>query len=309
MTDTMILTTLGGIWGLFQNENEAIVDGNLSSIQALAVILAAMLAAFSLIRTSVDYVHGDGRFGWQLMRPITILLLVMNFSTVCSAMDGVVNIFTREICKISDSSLSDLGDAIGEAFSSLGEAQADLIKATDELAEQEEWGLWKKIKEAVRIAASSFLKTSRISTLTAVAFVGRCVMELAFFGVQALAAGILALIRMLGPFIVALSIPEVWKGGATGWVARYIQVSMWVPTGYFLIGVFTAYFRAVCRDITNGGLEAGIFIIGTSLLVVTTGMMLSIPKIASWFINSSGSNNAQSGLERSLQSLGRHLIK
>lgn len=38
-------------------------------------------------------------------------------------------------------------------------------------------------------------------------------------------------------------------------------------------------------------------------------MMLSIPKIASWFINSSGSNNAQSGLERSLQSLGRHLIK
>ena len=79
MTDTMILTTLGGIWGLFQNENEAIVDGNLSSIQALAVILAAMLAAFSLIRTSVDYVHGDGRFGWQLMRPITILLLVMNF--------------------------------------------------------------------------------------------------------------------------------------------------------------------------------------------------------------------------------------
>ena len=173
MTDTMILTTLGGIWGLFQNENEAIVDGNLSSIQALAVILAAMLAAFSLIRTSVDYVHGDGRFGWQLMRPITILLLVMNFSTVCSAMDGVVNIFTREICKISDSSLSDLGDAIGEAFSSLGEAQADLIKATDELAEQEEWGLWKKIKEAVRIAASSFLKTSRISTLTVVAFVGR----------------------------------------------------------------------------------------------------------------------------------------
>ena len=87
-------------------------------------------------------------------------------------------------------SLSDLGDAIGEAFSSLGEAQADLIKATDELAEQEEWGLWKKIKEAVRIAASSFLKTSRISTLTVVAFVGRCVMELAFFGVQALAAGI-----------------------------------------------------------------------------------------------------------------------
>ena len=133
----MILTTLGGIWGLFQNENEAIVDGNLSSIQALAVILAAMLAAFSLIRTSVDYVHGDGRCGWQLMRPITILLLVMNFSTVCSAMDGVVNIFTREICKISDSSLSDLGDAIGEAFSSLGEAQADLIKATDELAEQD----------------------------------------------------------------------------------------------------------------------------------------------------------------------------
>jgi len=87
------------------------------------------------------------------------------------------------------------------------------------------------------------------------------------------------------------------------------EIHTGIHVGSFLIGVFTAYFRAVCRDITNGGLEAGIFIIGTSLLVVTTGMMLSIPKIASWFINSSGSNNAQSGLERSLQSLGRHLIK
>ena len=80
-------------------------------------------------------------------------------------------------------------------------------------------------------------------------------------------------------------------------------------SGFFLLGVFRAACRAGCWVITHGGLEAGIVIIGTSLLVVTTGMMLSIPKIASWFINSSGSNNAQSGLERSLQSLGRHLIK
>lgn len=309
MTNMTILTTLGGIWGIFQNENETIVDEYLASIQALAVILAAMLAAFSLIRTSVDYVHGEGRFGWQLMRPITILLLVMNFSMVCSAMDGVVNIFTREISKISDSSLSDLGDAIGDAFSNLGATQVDLIKATDELAEQEEWGLWRKIKEGVRIATSTFFKTAQISTLTSIAFVGRGIMEFAFLGVQSVAAVILALIRLFGPFIVALSIPEGWKSGASGWVARYIQISMWVPIGFFMIGVLTAYFKAICRGITDDGLEAGIFIIGTSLMVVTIGMMLSLPKIASWFINSSGSNNAQSGLERSLQSLGRHLIK
>ena len=80
MTAMTILATTGGIWGILQRVTDEIVDERLATFQSLAVILAAMLAALSLIRTTSDYVHGESRFGWQLMRPIVMLLCVMNFS-------------------------------------------------------------------------------------------------------------------------------------------------------------------------------------------------------------------------------------
>ena len=83
-----MLAATVGLWGRLQDVNETVVAGRFSALQALAVILAAMLAAFSLIKTSSDYVQGESRFGWQLMRPIVILLCVMCFSPLCTAFEG-----------------------------------------------------------------------------------------------------------------------------------------------------------------------------------------------------------------------------
>lgn len=305
----MTLAAAGGIWGTLQRVTDEIVDERLAAFQSLAVILAAMLAALSLIRTASDYVHGESRFGWQLMRPMALLLCVMNFSLICTAFEGVVNIFTREIAETSDSSIADLNDAINDSFSELKTMQTDMARTADELAEQEGWGFWKKIKEGVRIAASSFFKTSQVTTMSVLAFVGRLITEMVFFVFQMLAALYLAILRLAGPFIVALSIPEAWKNGLTGWTARYIQISLWVPIGFLVIWMLTAFFEAICDGIISGGLESGIFIIGVGMMAVTVSAVMAVPKIASWFINSSGSGNAQSSLERSLQSIGRHMMK
>lgn len=309
MTAMTILATTGGIWGILQRVTDEIVDERLATFQSLAVILAAMLAALSLIRTTSDYVHGESRFGWQLMRPIVMLLCVMNFSLACTAFEGVVNIFTREIAESSDSSISDLNDAISDSFSELKTMQTDMAKTADEMAEQEGWGLWKKIKEGVKIAASSFFKTSQVTALSALAFVGRLITEMVFFVFQMLAALYLAILRLAGPFIVALSIPDAWKGGLAGWLARYIQISLWIPIGFLVIWMLTAFFEAICDSLISGGLESGIFIIGIGMMVVTVSAVMAVPKIASWFINSAGSGNAQSSLERSLQSIGRRIMK
>jgi len=309
MTGGTMLAATVGLWGRLQDVNETVVAGRFSALQALAVILAAMLAAFSLIKTSSDYVQGESRFGWQLMRPIVILLCVMCFSPLCTAFEGMVNIFTREMAEISDTSIADLNGVITDSFGSLGSQTTDMAEAADELAEQEGWGFWRKLKEGLRIAASSFFKTSQVSQLSVLAFCGRLITELVFFMFQLLASLYLALLRLSGPFIVALSIPEEWKSGVSGWIARYIQISLWMPVGYIVIWILTAYFEAVCEAIISGGLEAGIFVIGIGLVAVTVTAILAVPKLASWFINSSGSGNAQSGLERSLQGLGRRLMK
>ena len=304
MTGGTVLAATAGLWGRLQDVNETVVAERFSALQALAVILAAMLAAFSLIKTSSDYVLGESRFGWQFMRPVVILLCVMCFSPICTAFEGMVNIFTREIAEVSGTSISDLNDIISDSFGSLRSQTSDMAREADELAEQEGWGFWRKLKEGLRIAASSFFKTSQVSQLSVLAFCGRLITELVFFMFQLLASLYLALLRLSGPFIIALSIPEEWKSGVSGWIARYIQISLWMPVGYIVIWILTAYFEAVCGAIISGGLEAGIF-----LVAVTVTAILAVPKIASWFINSTGSGNAQSGLERSLQGLGRRLMK
>lgn len=304
-------TTLAaaGIWGTLQEVTDTIVDGKLGAFQSLAVILAAMLAALSLVRTAGGYVRGESRLGWETMRPLALLLCVMNFGLLCTAFEGVVGIFAREIAESTDSGMSDLNDAISEAFGSLKDSHAEMAEAADDLAEEEGWGFWRKLREGLRIASASFFKTSQVSVLTVTAFAGRLVTEMVFFVFQMLAALYLAVLRLSGPFIVALSIPEEWKGGFAGWAARYIQISLWVPTGYLVIWMLTAFFEAVCAGIVAGGMEAGVFVIGIGLVAVTVSAIMAIPKIASWFISSPGSGNAQSGLERSLQSLGRHLLK
>lgn len=298
-----------GVWGALHEVTGEIVDRQLGAFQSLAVILAAMLAALSLVRTASDYVGDGGRVGWSLVRPVAILFVVMNFSLVCSAFDSVVNIFTRDIAEASDASLSELNGVVADAFSSLKDSGLDAAKAADELAESEGWSFWRKLKEGFRIAASTYFKTAQVSTLTVLTFAGRLLTELVFFVFEILAALYIAILRLLGPFALALAVNGEWKGGVASWCARYIQISLWVPVGYVVICLLTGFYRAVCQLLIGGGLEGGIFVIGLGLTTATVAAIMAIPKIASWVISSAGSGNAQSPLERSFQSIGRRLMK
>lgn len=311
MTTHIITTVLAssGIWSNLMDVNSVYLEEKLASLQSMAVILAAMLAALSIIKTTSDYVQGEMRFGWQLLRPLLILFCVMEFSTLCRTFDGVVNIFTREIAESSGGSLSELASTIGDAFSSLQAEQKKITEASDLLAEQESWGFWKKLWQGIKIATQSFTKGAEMSLLTVLTFCGKLISELIFFAFEAQAALFLALMQLGGPFILALSIPEVWKSGVPGWLARYIQVSLWVPLGFVVMGLLNGYFERICEMMVKGGLDSGIFVIGIGLIAVTISGIMAIPKLASWWINSAGSGNAQSGFEKSMQSIGRRMFK
>ena len=116
-----ILASTGGIWSTLQNVTGEIIGDKLGGFQSIAVVLAAMLAAFTVLKNSSDYIQGESRFLWPVMRPVVILVCVMHFPVMCGMLDGVINIFTREIAAESESSFSDLGKAIEGAFSSIGE--------------------------------------------------------------------------------------------------------------------------------------------------------------------------------------------
>lgn len=304
-----ILASTGGIWSTLQNVTGEIIGDKLGGFQSIAVVLAAMLAAFTVLKNSSDYIQGESRFLWPVMRPVVILVCVMHFPVMCGMLDGVINIFTREIAAESESSFSDLGEAIEGAFSSIGEDTESQADEADGDAADGDWSFWNRLKTGFRIAAGSYFKTKQISTLTVLTFIGRALAEIILFVYEILASLYLGLLKLLGPIILAISIPEELKNGVQGWVSRYVQISLWIPVGYVIIMFLTGYFRAICDLIISGGFMSGAFVIGLGLIIAVVAATMSIPKLASWTIQSSGSVNAQSGMERSMMGILRKFIK
>lgn len=298
-----ILIVQDGIWGMLTEVNNDLIFDKLGNFQSIAVVLAAMLTAYTVLKNSSDYMYGESKFLWPMLRPIVILLCIMDFSIICGALDSVVNIFTREVASEADRNFKDLGTAIEDAFTDLGTHTLDQARLADSLAEEEEWGFWRKLKEGIKLAAGSYFKTKQISVITVLSFSGRLIAEIIFFVYEILASLYLGLLKLLGPIILAISIPEELRRGVMSWLSRYIQISLWVPIGYMIIMLLTGYFQAICTSIVEGGHTSGIFVLGLGLIIAVVAAMMGIPKIASWVIQSSGSANTQSGLERSMQKL------
>lgn len=298
MMGTLLVAQNGSVWGILTDVSNDIVYDKLGNFQSVAIVLAAMMAAFTILKNSSDYIQGESRFLWPLLRPILILICIMDFSLVSGAFDSVINIFTREIAAEADADFKDLGAAIESAYTELGNHTLEQGRLADKMAEEQQWSFWKKLKEGISLAASSYFKSRQMNSLTILTFIGRLIAEIIFLVYEVLAALYLSILKLFGPVILALAIPEEFKSNLTGWVSRYIQISLWVPTGYMIIMLLTAYFQAICLAIINGGYTSAVFVIGLGLIIAIVAAIMGIPKIASWVNQSSGSANAQSGLER-----------
>lgn len=306
---TILLNMSGGIWSTLTEVLDEAIWERLDNIKSVAVVLAAMLAAFTVLRNSSDYIQGDSRFIWPVMRPVIILICVMEFPVICNLVEGLVNIFTRDIAEAASSDFSDLGKVMENAFADI---HADALSKADEaeaLSGEEKWGFLKKIKEGLSIAASSYFKTKQVSMMSLMAFIGRLIAELIFFVYEILAAVYLAVTKLFGPVVFAVSILEDQKGGISAWLSRYIQIALWIPVGYVLIFLLTACYEGICRLIIESGMMSGAFLLGLSMIIAVVAAIMAIPKIASWVVQSSGSANAQSGMERTLGNMLRKLIK
>lgn len=297
----------GGLWGSLMEMMDKVSNANLEGFIDLSVVLAAFLAAFSLVRFATTYVQGDNSFSWKLARPIVILLCVMNFSLLCNVFDSTIGIFSR-----------DIADAAGGSFKELYMSMTNSYKvADDNLHRSVEDGLsnsvgepwYKRVWEVMKTATKRLDNRTAIESLSIVSLFTRLIIEAIFLVMEFLAAFYLALMRVFGPFILALSIPENWKDSTAKLVARYIQVSLWMPVGYVIIGILTKLFGVVCGALATGSAEFGAGMTAFCLTVVGITAMLAIPKVAGWIVESAGSGNAQSTLEKGISSGGKKLLR
>ena len=284
---------------------------------AVIAILAAILAAATLLKLSKDYIQGQPLDIWDLLRPIILLTLVCLFRPmVLDPLNSLVNVFTRDAAQAVSVSTGEYVRQWGENIASMDAytVQNSMEDAAKEIAEiaEDKSGIgrffataWVAIKKVV-MHRFHLISMGIGSVVGAVLFL---FVKILLFIQQILCNTYLMMNSLLGPFIMALAILPGYETGLKNWIARYIQIAMWIPIGYFVMYINLQVGKAFCNLAAAGqtGLAMDWFMI--ALQIVALVSVASVPKMAAWVIESTGANDAHSALSQPARQMARKFMK
>ena len=309
--------TILSIWTTLETVRETVLSGKIEALSSTAAVLAAILAAATLLKLSKDYIQGQPLDIWDLLRPIILLTLVCLFRPmVLDPLDSIVNVFTRDA---ADAVSVSTGEYVKQWAENIGKmdvytVQNSMQDAAKEIAEiaEDRSGIgrffctaWIAIKKV--IMHRFHLMSMGIGTLVgAILFL---FVKILLFIQQILCNTYLMMNSLLGPFIMALAILPGYETGLKNWIARYIQIAMWIPIGYFILYINLQVGNAFCTLAAAGevGLAMDWFMI--ALQIVALISVASVPKMAAWIIESTGANDAHSALSQPARQMARKFMK
>ena len=309
--------TILSIWTTLETVRDTVLSGKIEALSSTAAVLAAILAAATLLKLSKDYIQGQPLDIWDLLRPIILLTLVCLFRPmVLDPLDSIVNVFTRDA---ADAVSVSTGEYVKQWAENIGKmdvytVQNSMQEAAKEKAEiaEDSSGIgrffctaWIAIKKV--IMHRFHLMSMGIGTLVgAILFL---FVKILLFIQQILCNTYLMMNSLLGPFIMALAILPGYETGLKNWIARYIQIAMWIPIGYFVMYINLQVGKAFCTLAAAGqtGLAMDWFMI--ALQIVALVSIASVPKMAAWVIESTGANDAHSALSQPARQMARKFMK
>lgn len=310
------MTTLS-IWTTLETVRDTVLSGKVEALSSTAAILAAILAAATLLKLSKDYIQGQPLDIWDLLRPIILLTLVCLFRPmVLDPLNSLVNVFTRDAAQAVSVSTGEYVRQWGENIASMDTytVQNSMEDAAKEIAEiaEDKSGIgrffstaWVAIKKVV-MHRFHLISMGIGSVVGAVLFL---FVKILLFIQQILCNTYLMMNSLLGPFIMALAILPGYETGLKNWIARYIQIAMWIPIGYFVMYINLQVGKAFCTLAAAGqtGLAMDWFMI--ALQIVALVSVASVPKMAAWVIESTGANDAHSALSQPARQMARKFMK
>ena len=309
--------TILSIWTTLETVRDTVLSGKIEALSSIASLLAAILAAGTLLKMSKDYIQGQPLDLWDLLRPIVLLTLVCLFRPlVLGPLDSLVNVFTRDAAEAVSVSTGEYVKQWGENVAKMDvyTVQNSMQDAAKEIAEiaEDKSGIgrffataWIAIKKVVM--HRFHLMSMGIGTVVgAILFL---LVKVLLFVQQILCNTYLLMNSLLGPFIMALAILPGFETGLKNWVARYIQIAMWIPIGYFVMYINLQIGNAFCNLAAAGqtGLAMDWFMI--ALQIVALVSVASVPKMAAWVIESTGANDAHSALSQPARQMARKFMK
>lgn len=306
------------IWDTLAAFMNTTVNAKMPSFTNLAIILAATLCAFTVLKLAYDYIQGNTQTSyWSVLRPLVILILVCQFNTIIlRPFTGIVNVFTREVA-------AQAGNVDMEYWKNMQKNNLDIVASKKRGINNEYDKELREIGEDKSVVGKFFYKiklwlkkvlmhTLNCSTMTIGAIIGGLLMLIAkilLFVQQMLSALYLTILSIIGPFIFALAILPGFEGGIKSWISRYIQIALWIPVGYVIMALNLALGTSFSKSAVAAGATMADEWLMIANEIVTIVSIASVPKICQWFIESTGANDAHSALSQPTRTAARKLLK
>lgn len=306
-------------WATLDQIRASVIGGKLGAVMSIASILAAMMAAAVILKISADYIQGQGVGIWQLVRPLVLLALVCQFNTlVLNPLNSMVNVFTRDLASTVSISTKEY---VSQWASNMAYVEAYNIKSSEDiqqaaLEELEHSGrsgiakFFAKIWEGIKKFCRDLLSVTSFGVGTIISAILFIIVKILLFAQQVLCSLYLTIAGLLGPLVFALAIVSGYAQGIRAWIARYIQIAMWVPVGYIVMYINLQVGNVFMRNAVSAGaadLSTEWFMV--ALQTVALVSIAAVPKIAAWVIESTGANDAHSAMSQPSRTVARKLIK
>ena len=292
--------TVLSMWSTLESIRHSVVSRDFGAIMDIAGLLACIGAGIAMFKVVRTYVGGTNLDPWDLFKPIVLVILVCNFDVfVLGPVNGLCGIISRESADIFNldpnrylEQWSDNLRRIGThvAMQNYQEYQEELLEIAEDSSMIGAFfsKLWLAIKKLL-------MSIFGIKTLTFAGIVGGVLfllVKVVLFAQQMLCTIFLIIHSLIGPYVLALGIIPGYESGFRAWFGRHLQISMWIPMGYIILGVNLAITDKITDMIIATNSDLSLEWIMIVLQIVALVSVANVPKMVTWIIHTLGSNDA-----------------
>ncbi len=286
---------------------ETIVTANLENYMTLATSLGALGALLYIAyRVWRSLASAEPIDVFPLLRPFVLGLLIMNFTWVTGALDGVVGAIAQGTEAVVESNRDELEAARGALDDA--EKQELAKKQAKRKEEQDKKGSLQKIVEGVNNPMSLVdwdLVEYEVNNwcLNLLRDALKWLIECAKLILYTVATFMLLIMTLLGPVVFAFAIFDGFQQGLVSWISRYIHLSLWLPIANILQVMLNSIEINVCnaqvQAMQSGeGADTWFIII---FYVIGLIAFTTVPTVSGWVVEAGGGGG---GLTRTLTSIG-----
>ena len=261
-------------WGIF--------TGEMGGLYMLARGIACICACVSLIWWYNKYMNDpfaqlDIR---SIIKALAILALTWNFYTmVLMPFDHLTTAVTRGITAFVDCDRQGLGT------SSYMESIAE-----ETVSKGEEMGFWENLWESIKMGATMIFSVPISNSTSILSWVITLLAKIVQYILMAVSSVFLIILGLVGPFSFALALMPGFTGNIRTWLARYIQISFWIPLAS-MVDFVNFKMRDMMISFFCTSTDVWKFAAPTHLIIldiVTIICLLAVPSMSSWVISGSG---------------------